>query len=1461
MNRLTPKMMGIFLLMFTAGLTAQAVPDIALSTNTLNFEETLLENPATLNITITNQGTAVLQVNVLEFVGPDRAEFSLVSPPAVPFTVAANGGSRTLTVQFAPQSRGAKSAVLRIFSNDPDEGVVGVTLQGIGIAPQVAVSPDSLNFGNVLVNGSDTLALAISNTGNSNLTVDALEVIGENRLRFQILNPPQLPVVIAPDGPPLVVQVKFSPVAATTVLAFLSIRSDDPASPFFVPLQGRGVFAQISVTPTSLSFGEVLIGTSKTLSVAVSNVGEGTLSIPTVDFIGSGAAMFSLVNAPNLPIRIPPGAPPVTLTVRFTPTTVGAKSVDLVLTSNDPDDNPLSIKLTGVAVKPNLVADPPNLDFERVLVGSTARKSLTLRNTGTTNLVIDDALIEGPDATQFVLNTVPAFPVILKPQVDSLVLDITFTPQSTGQKTAQLRLPNNDVNSTPIQLSGVGALPDIAASPAALSFGNVHIDSTRQQTLTLFNVGQAPLSISQISLSGENAALFTLLNPPALPRVVAPDSGSLSLVLVFAPGSPGDKTAVLEVSSDDPDENPLSVPLSGAGVQPTLAVTPDTVNFGTVRVGRDSLINLLISNTGSADLVISDTTLSGPHAALFAIDSLPALPIRIAPAGAPATVRLRFSPTTTGPKSAEVRFTTNVPGAPSRSIPLRGVGAVPNIATTPAIADFGGVRVNTTAVDTLHIRNTGGLALTVTEITLADTAPERRFHFQDTLFVPFKIPAGGEFPVGLTFRPDSLGPFSDTLHIRSDDPDQPELAVRLSGSGELPDIALSSDTLNFGVVGVSRSSILTLQITNQGGAPLRIDSVAIAGGNASQFTTSLPPLPVFLPPASPPLSLEVVFFPNDTGRKGALMQIFSDDPDQPSRAVTLLGRAVRPPAITGVSLSDVILNQAVTVSVTATADTTIRTAALRYASNSQSISRSSAMVFRGENIYEATIPAADVTVEGLMAIVEVTDEFSVVTTDTIFASVRVPAGAVTHSFAPDRINGWIMFSLPFEPSSVAERAISAVLADLGAEGGETWKIYRTDQTGINTNYFGLSQLSALDAYGRFEPGNAFWLYVRSQDGKGVPTTEIDFPEMLTLTAETFRYTLQPGWNQLGNPYAFPFSWRQVASARKDSLQVYRWDGQSWDSLSTGTQPGAGASPRRGWMPLLMQDFSLAPWDGYAVFNPTDGPVELAFHPGTVGSPNGTLLSKTGGADWQIHLVAETDETFDLNIAGVNPHAVAEKDRLDYYNPAPVADQYVSLSFHRPEWKGMLADYSSDIRPPTREGEVWYFSVRSSRRQVHFYLRELEQLPAEFSVKLIDRKYRREYDLAGGQKVILRDIAPGEENRFALLVGTPAYLSAHTGDIETLQPAAYELLPNYPNPFNPETHIRYQLAAPGQVSLKIYNLLGQTVATLVEEFQPAGFYEVRWDGRTLSGSEAASGLYFYRLQVNDFRRTGKMMKIK
>ena len=127
---------------------------------------------------------------------------------------------------------------------------------------------------------------------------------------------------------------------------------------------------------------------------------------------------------------------------------------------------------------------------------------------------------------------------------------------------------------------------------------------------------------------------------------------------------------------------------------------------------------------------------------------------------------------------------------------------------------------------------------------------------------------------------------------------------------------------------------------------------------------------------------------------------------------------------------------------------------------------------------------------------------------------------------------------------------------------------------------------------------------------------------------------------------------------------------------------------------------------------------------------------------------------------------------------------------------------------------------------------------------------RLFELSGFR--LLSSATTDEVGRFSLSLEGLAGRSA--------LPEGFSLGPNYPNPFNPSTLIPYQLPSPAPVRLEVFNLLGQRIATLVEEVQPAGSHHARWDGTDADGRAVGAGVYLYRLQSRPRVATGRMVLV-
>jgi rhodanese-related sulfurtransferase len=171
------------------------------------------------------------------------------------------------------------------------------------------------------------------------------------------------------------------------------------------------------------------------------------------------------------------------------------------------------------------------------------------------------------------------------------------------------------------------------------------------------------------------------------------------------------------------------------------------------------------------------------------------------------------------------------------------------------------------------------------------------------------------------------------------------------------------------------------------------------------------------------------------------------------------------------------------------------------------------------------------------------------------------------------------------------------------------------------------------------------------------------------------------------------------------------------------------------------------------------------------------------------------------------------------------------------------------------------AFRSEKDRIHFVLYSTagEQiLPGSGPIVEIPFEQREGTD--GYCEFNIEGLALGEAGGGAIEAGASGLILLLSAGL----PQSHRLLQNYPNPFNPRTDIRYQIAESdllAHTSLKIYNILGQEIRTLVDQAQEPGYYTVTWDGRDDTGRQVASGFYFYRLSAGEFTATKSMVLLK
>jgi hypothetical protein len=324
---------------------------------------------------------------------------------------------------------------------------------------------------------------------------------------------------------------------------------------------------------------------------------------------------------------------------------------------------------------PDIDATPNPYTFGSVLVGATPSGSLAVRNLGTQDLEVTASSLTGTNAAQFAIAAGSA-PFTVVPGATHTV-DIAFTPDSLGSKSATLELTSNDPDEgvVAVTLSGTGTTPtDIDVAPLSHDYGGVLVGTNMVRTFTITNVGGADLQVTNTSLVGGDTSQFAITSGGA-PFTLA-SGATRNLDVRFAPTSGGPKSTMLQLTSNDPDESVVDVPLNGTGnTAPEITVTPTSYSYGAQQLGTSVTQSFTVANTGSSDLVVGTSTLTGPDAPAFTFASGEAGFI-LAP-GTSSVIQVRFSPETEGPKSATLTIPSNDTDESSIAVPLTGSGFVP----------------------------------------------------------------------------------------------------------------------------------------------------------------------------------------------------------------------------------------------------------------------------------------------------------------------------------------------------------------------------------------------------------------------------------------------------------------------------------------------------------------------------------------------------------------------------------------------------------------------------------------------------------------------------------------------------------------------------------------------------------------------------------------------------------------
>ena len=425
----------------------------------------------------------------------------------------------------------------------------------------------------------------------------------------------------------------------------------------------------------------------------------------------------------------------------------------------------------GVGVK------PASLSFGSVTVNtSSSAATVVVTNNGGQAVSI---LQVSSSLPEFIIIG-PAMPLALGPH-DSASFQVVFQPDAAATFSGTIVFSTSRTNGAgtqSISVSGTGGTASsvsstssqsylLSASANSLNFGNTLVGSSVSQAIALTNTGTSSVNLSQVAITGAgfNVSGFT-------GAVTLAAGQSFSLAVSFAPGTAGSATGSLSFVSSSTN-SPTTISLSGNGVQPQISVIPANVGFGNVTVGVTNTQMLVISNPGTANLSVTQASLTGTG---FSFSGL-ALPLSVPPGGSSAFT-ISFTPASAGSLSGNLTLVNNTLNSPL-AVALAGIGVSPvaQLTASPASISFGSVTTGASGTQSVTLANTGNSSVSVSQISISGAG------FSGTGFaLPVTLAAGQSTSFSVTFAPTTTGNLSGSVAVTSDATNSP-LTISLSGSG------------------------------------------------------------------------------------------------------------------------------------------------------------------------------------------------------------------------------------------------------------------------------------------------------------------------------------------------------------------------------------------------------------------------------------------------------------------------------------------------------------------------------------------------------------------------------------------------------------------------------------------------------------------------------------------------------
>jgi hypothetical protein len=649
------------------------------------------------------------------------------------------------------------------------------------------------------------------------------------------------------------------------------------------------VLPELALDADRVDFGEVPLGATKRIALAVRNVG-------TADLVLNGADAQLPFGAVIADMTILPGQAG-TIDLSFAPTNDEPATGVLTIVSND-QASPTTVQLSGRGVEGAITVRPPIVDFTNTAVGTSRSIELVLSNLGieqVSGTIVTERFLR-PE--HFALSALSTFSVpgtfAIGPRSE-LILDLEYRPFELGDDNGRIIFEIcGDRCGLEVQVTASGAQPIVQIMPPLLDFGGVGIGEARTQQAVVMNSGSRTVTLTSVASAG-GAELTAELSRPA-PLDLGPGQ-SVGINVTFTPASAVEFAGEVIVTTTDPLAPQVRASVIGRGEGPLFVVQPEMLSFGVQREMITHRRSLLLINAGSSDVTVQGVAISGDPE--LALGEHPGLPARIG-SGQSIVVNVDFTPLALGEYLGTVTITSDDPARPIVDVPVTA-----GLADRLCELDYSPERVNFGIIPPTFVRKKGTTLTNVGDDECMLVSGSFRAPLDPyirLLGAPFpqSLSPGASTTLEFEYAPTDAIESKANFVILTGDPVFPERHVTLLGSAAgYVDVFTQPTSIDFGSVrpGCSAGN-REVRIFNAGTVDVEISGIVLTSSTSELSVAPLQQTPYTLRAGSvSPFSAN--YMAADLGRDEGLVEIEIRDLPFPL-VVPLVGEGAENPRITDI---------------------------------------------------------------------------------------------------------------------------------------------------------------------------------------------------------------------------------------------------------------------------------------------------------------------------------------------------------------------------------------------------------------------------------------------------------------------------------------------------------------------------------------------------------------------------------